>query len=219
MIKILIIKTKAGFTLAEVLITLLIIGVISSIVIPSLISNTQDAEYKATLKKVYSDLSQATKMVMMDNGGTIKGLCSDNGDDCLRDKYLSYLSYVKKCNEGTSGCFDFNGFKFLSGTLSTWGADSTAILNNGVLLDFYYPANSSTCTGTWGSTLQHCGVIFLDVNGSKKPNTLGKDTFILHIMENTLKPYGTQGDGVENDCNTSPPSGDGYGCAAAYLKN
>jgi len=214
------IKEKAGFTLAEVLITLLIIGVISSIVIPSLISNTQDAEYKTALKKVYSDLSQATKLVMMDNGGTMKGLCTDGNNDCLRDKYLDYLSYIKKCNSGVSGCFHLaNNFKYLSGTpVSGWGVDSSVILSNGSLLDFYYPSGSSTCTAALG-TIQMCGRIHVDVNGFKSPNTIGKDIFMMYIMQTSIKPLGVQGDGYETDCSTNPPTGSGWGCAAAYLKN
>ena len=44
-------RFKKGFTLAEVLITLAIIGVVAAIAIPSVISNTQQQEFKTGLKK------------------------------------------------------------------------------------------------------------------------------------------------------------------------
>ncbi len=48
-----------GFTLAEVLITLVIIGVIAAITVPSLMNNTNAQEYKSAFKKSISVLNQA----------------------------------------------------------------------------------------------------------------------------------------------------------------
>ena len=42
---------KKGFTLAEVLITLVILGVVAAMTIPTLVANTRDAEYRAKAKK------------------------------------------------------------------------------------------------------------------------------------------------------------------------
>ena len=59
---------KKGFTLAEVLITLAIIGVVAAISIPSVISNSQQQEYKTGLKKAVSVLNQAITMNMALDG-------------------------------------------------------------------------------------------------------------------------------------------------------
>ena len=53
---------KKGFTLAEVLITLAIIGVVAAIAIPSVISNSQQQEFKTGLKKAVSVLNSAITM-------------------------------------------------------------------------------------------------------------------------------------------------------------
>lgn len=50
---------KSGFTLAEVLVTLMIIGVIASMTIPSLMQSTAKQEFKTAYKKAISSLSQA----------------------------------------------------------------------------------------------------------------------------------------------------------------
>ena len=60
-------KAKA-FTLAEVLITLAIIGVVAAISIPSVISNTQQQEFKTGLKKAASVLNSAITMNMAVDG-------------------------------------------------------------------------------------------------------------------------------------------------------
>ena len=59
---------KQGFTLAEVLITIGIIGVVAAITIPTLIQNFKKQETSARLKKFYSMMSQALIMSQEDNG-------------------------------------------------------------------------------------------------------------------------------------------------------
>ena len=53
---------KLGFTLAEVLITLGIIGVIATLTMPTLMSNTAEREYSTALKKAVSALTEAIQM-------------------------------------------------------------------------------------------------------------------------------------------------------------
>ena len=59
---------KKGFTLAEVLITLAIIGIVAAITIPSVIVNTQQNEFKTGLKKAVSVLNQAIMMAQAEDG-------------------------------------------------------------------------------------------------------------------------------------------------------
>ena len=59
---------KKGFTLAEVLITLAIIGVVAALTIPSVIVRTQQQEFKTAAKKAYSVLSQAVQLTEVKDG-------------------------------------------------------------------------------------------------------------------------------------------------------
>ena len=61
---------KRGFTLAEVLITLLIIGVVAALTIPSVISNYQQQEFKTGLKKAVSVLNEAIQTNIAQEGET-----------------------------------------------------------------------------------------------------------------------------------------------------
>ncbi len=61
---------ETGFTLAEVLITLAIIGVVAAISIPSVISNSQQQEFKTGLRKAVSVLNSAITMNMALDGET-----------------------------------------------------------------------------------------------------------------------------------------------------
>ena len=63
---------KKGFTLAEVLITLAIIGVVAALTIPSVIVKTQQQEFKTAAKKAHSVLSQAVQLTEVKDGYTFK---------------------------------------------------------------------------------------------------------------------------------------------------
>ncbi|MBQ8458562.1 type II secretion system protein, partial [bacterium] len=55
-------KNKKAFTLAEVLITLGVIGVVAAMTIPTLMTNIRAAQYRNKFKKTVSTLSQAVRM-------------------------------------------------------------------------------------------------------------------------------------------------------------
>jgi len=207
-------KELMAFTLAEVLITLLTIGIVASLVIPALITDTNDAEYKTALKKTAADLNQAfTQIRMQDSNGSVKGLFTSNSD--IRDGFTKYLSITKQCDDSETIGNCWTVFqRYMNNTPITAGTSSGAILNNGVSLRFRYSSGNCTNVSMTSAGYPICGWIYADINGYRKgPNIWGKDLFGFWIMENRLMPMGFQGDSyVENDCSIY-----GVGCAAVYL--
>jgi len=199
-----------AFTLAEVLITLLIIGIISSIVIPALIADTQQAEFITAWKKTYSVVDQATRRVMMDNGGTLIGAIQGPTD--MVNKYSYYLNYTKKCIDDTS-CWHLanNWFWYNKSIINYSLAGYGFILNDGT--NIIYSHRNSDCSNTlYSGNIQTCGWIFVDVNGFKGPNTIDKDIFYIYILKDRIVPRGIPGDSAGN---TTCPAGGG--CSAKYL--
>lgn len=97
---------KKGFTLAEVLITLGIIGIVASLTLPSLIQNNKNKEVETKLKKIYSAMNQAILLSEKDNGAKEYWQYCDFGEasnkentsDCRQhfEKYiLPYIKYTK----------------------------------------------------------------------------------------------------------------------------
>jgi len=217
-------KSKIAFTLAEVLITLLIIGIVSSIVIPAIINDTQNQEFAILFKKNFGALSDAGRRMMMDNGGTLAGLFS-NGND-MANKFGNYLVFTKKCFTGEQGCFyaGTTTWKNLYGDYGwldhvSYGMNSTAILSNGGTIMF--KIDDTNCERVYGiepSPTRHtCGWIHIDVNGFKRPNILGKDLFALWITKTGIYPFGMANDGYNYCDKTQSYQSSGRGCAAKIL--
>ena len=95
-----------GFTLAEVLITLVIIGVIAAMTIPTLINKTNNHEYISRLKKAYSTMAQATNRIIAEEGNPradIGGWATST--EAIFNMYKKYLNNAKICGLDT-GCFE-----------------------------------------------------------------------------------------------------------------
>ena len=72
---------KSAFTLAEVLITLGIIGVVAAMTMPTLINSTQGAQYKTAYKKALSVMSQAVVMnIALDDYDLSQTVAGKNGE-------------------------------------------------------------------------------------------------------------------------------------------
>ena len=82
---------KIAFTLAEVLITLGIIGIVAALTIPSVIEGYKEKETVAKLKKVYSVLSQSYELYMQETGEPFKWSADrsiyDRGED---EQYVEF---------------------------------------------------------------------------------------------------------------------------------
>lgn len=167
-------RTAHGFTLAEVLITLSIIGVIAALTIPAVTKKFEKATYIAGYKETYSILSQATKMITANNGGSLEGLWTTAEGAFLA--YEPYLKINKRCYNVTplGNCFA-SSYKELNCTTETepYSSYYSLILTNGVVISI-------------GSEY-----LYIDINGSKGPNVMGKDFHRFNIITSTgeIKPY------------------------------
>ncbi|MDD3149729.1 MAG: hypothetical protein PHV68_02750, partial [Candidatus Gastranaerophilales bacterium] len=188
----------------------------------------------AAWKKSYSDLTQATQLIAVDNGGTLAGAFTGDvlGSEDLKNAFASKLNIIKDCS-GTSGfggtgtgvsaegCWHSgtNSWYYLNGTGRGNASYPGLILNNGSLMHFYlYKSNCSQTVS--GADYIRCGWIGIDVNGFKKPNTVGKDIFRVSITSNALIPYGARGShDPSTNCveGSTDTANEGYGCAAKYL--
>lgn len=197
---------KKGFTLSEVLITLAIIGVVVAFTLPTIIKYFDDVQNLTAWKKAYSNLEQLSSRIREDNGGSLNGVFTSSS--VARDVLGTYLSYIKTCDgaamlgtcwySGYAKRFD-NGQFWTCGSngneVTWWQASSAyaAILKDGMAI--YFQEANPNCNES-----SECLRIFIDTNGPKGPNTMGKDIFYVWFYSNKISLlwnyYGTDGGGM-----------------------
>lgn len=223
---------RSGFTLAEVLITLGVIGVVAALTIPTLSQNATDREIVSRTKKVYATLVNAYKLAEQENGTPDKwGMtgANDTSDEILINTLKPYLQVSIDCSvTGTKGCYKANQmYKYLNG-------GNMSVLDDGgkSLLLADGTSMSAGCiwsrcvSGSMGSTTalkNVCGVIRADVNGFKGPNIQGKDFFQFWLTKYGVIPMGSQaetGSPFIGYClNSSGTFNTGQSCVAWVLYN
>ncbi len=222
-----IIFKKTGFTLAEVLVTLTVIGVVAALTIPVMLSSTNDVQLRSKWKKVYQDISNGMQMFVTKKGANLNGLFASVDDE--RDQLASFLHYTKTCDAGTAvgtnGCFPAD-LKYLNRQSTGWDlvTMSRAVLNNGVNIAF--GQRTVDCSFTDFSLTNICGEIYVDVNGAATgPNTLGRDIYEMYLFaDGSVKPRGSTGDNPITDPAVSCIEGStvatnyGWGCGRKYLE-
>lgn len=211
---------RIGFTLAEVLITLAIIGVVAALTVPTLITNIQKQQYVTGFKEALRTITEATERVKDTNGGSLVNAFGTNYGWSMVDAYRPYLSILKQCPVG--GCPKPSGlvWKTLYGDNNIWFDmydESSIFLPNGMILRF--TLDDTTCsTYTWN----YCGNVIVDVNGTKPPNQMGRDTFRILINRDGVWPDGTEDSnyGYIHGASCNPADNNmysGIGCGARIM--
>ncbi|NLF82892.1 MAG: type II secretion system protein, partial [Candidatus Gastranaerophilales bacterium] len=142
------IKNKnKGFTLAEVLITLSIIGVVAALTIPSLVRKYEKQQWITGYKAAFNLVSQTTMMIAAENGGTLNGAFSNEAE--MAQAYAAHIKGAHTCIDcRLEDGLDFWAYKchYLNGQeVDTSGKWSFIYFDNGsawLMSIFYFPDES-----------------------------------------------------------------------------
>lgn len=231
-----------AFTLAEVLITLGIVGVVAAMTIPSLISNYQKNVYATRLKKAYTEINNVLIKMSEDAGCPGNLACAINEPSSAQENYInvgdafsSYFKINKNCGYQTSGCFseDVSLYYDGRGTRSNYYTSTmyTFITSDGMAIKLWSARKCGAINNTPGYEFlrQWCGTLAVDVNGpNSKPNNFGRDIFRFEITNGKgpgLYPslgsieagtYWKDGSGNPVHCYSGQP--DGEYCTARIME-
>ncbi|MBS5801682.1 MAG: type II secretion system protein [Brachyspira sp.] len=181
-------KQQNGFTLAEVLITLGIIGVVAAMTMPTLMNKTNNKELHTAFLKTYSELNQVAGLFKADYGISISEYTAAHGSltssaglkSEIASKIFAYYKGSRNLTKDGQGTDDGEG-NFLawynmanlngsgySGGANNLGANSSFLCDNSAFTNNLSGAlmilNDAPKEGDNGP------VICVDVNGKKKPN-------------------------------------------------
>lgn len=222
-------KVRLGFTLAEVLITLGIIGVVAAMTIPNLIANYRAHQLSSRFLESYSIIQQVFKQMEADD---ISLLPTDYNTGSYYKTFMKYLQAPTDCglggnigliagNKKSKPCFNSNAgntdvpYKTLDGktnALSPLFDDGQIALQNGSLLLFE------------NNIIEQRVYVSVDLNGyNNKPNRWGYDLFTFQLKDGELKTMGAKGTDypdVDSYCNKSDGNDrNGIACAQKAKEN
>lgn len=197
-------KKLFAFTLAEVLVTLGIIGVVSAMTIPTLMQNHQRKTYVTQLHQVYNLFSQAFAQYMNDKNALSLHEAGLTSSAAVTNFMNSYFKIVKSCSTFTD-CFYDGTYKNMNGSSLTngnyWPGSANAPC-------FALANGASVCleNSKYHTTYGH---ITIDINGKAGPNVAGRDLyFVTYYKDGSIDE-----DGIPPECRTS-----GSGCGSGKTK-
>ena len=229
---------KIAFTLAEVLITLGIIGVVAALTIPTLIAKHQKHVWYTQFRKAASVLENAINMYNNDHGCGEKvkhcdspGNCYENYNDLcaldegidapLADRLSEYMNVVQWINEDNYEdiCAGYEKLPPASDYDGTGRDDDPMYLckddRGGVNYDKGY------------AFITNDGMLFnlatddglgggrvVDINGPKGPNIYGRDIFVFYLFIPPSERWGSKEEGL----GCSDDNKVGYNCGIRLLQ-
>ena len=168
-------KRKQGFTLAEVLITLTIIGVISALTLPAIQSNTAASRNRAALKNTMAILSQAAQNNMATEGWNYSHIVDDCGDVAAAREQNSMDNYsiCGLINSNLTGetLLGMNStidrYSVAEGLPTSYSAMVHYQLSNGAIVGLHTLGHGINCRE---DNIDHNCIGYIDVNGFAGPN-------------------------------------------------
>ncbi len=198
---------RFGFTLAEVLITLAVIGIVAAITLPGLIVSHQKKTTVTKLRYAMSVLSQALDMAKSDYGDYSTWDYIDDFDNkdsrkAFVDKYV--IPYIKGAKPSERSGYDATGLGYPRKNTPhqpdgyVYGMTSPNYYPITILSGIYYYAGG----GGYGYL-----TFTVDLNGLSGPNQYGRDIFMFYIQTSTGKLITNPYSNIERYCNISSASG------------
>ena len=167
--------SKSGFTLAEVLITLGIIGVVAAMTMPTLMNQTNGAQFRTAYKKALSAISQAVTLnVALEEWNFADTTATSTGADDLS----IYSMLNKRMNVVRKETAAITGYNVALKSSDTALGNATAVgasnytlfFNDGIMLTFAQSNKECTMDETRGGSRAKACKGFIDVNGPTLPN-------------------------------------------------
>ncbi len=222
-----------GFTLAEVLITLGIIGVVAAMTIPTLNNHLRGKKLESQFKKTYSELNQATRTFYADTDMPLRDFQDDiyegtwNSTKSLA-KFMEYYKGVTTNTSWNSRQFDklhnLKNLNLNNQEINQWPCDESNVFVDIVGRLYSMDNNAAFYNISYGPK------ICVDINGVTKPNKWGVDRFVFVFTDNnSIVPYTgsswngltkqlTEDEDIAKYCNTESTTVV-HSCAYFALKN
>ena len=200
---------KNGFTVAEILVTLAIVGVVAALTIPALVTNQRRQVYASTLATAVANFETAMTTIILQEGvddlldteawdAVSNNLDATTSDASIRSfvynigKHIPFSGYNK--TQKAYRVLENNGNE------NNYESCVSFIAKNGIEYQINIPnvskneAKSEQVVLASGSNyVNRAAIVNIDVNGNGAPNILGRDFFRFELgVDGRLYPFGGQ---------------------------
>ena len=200
-------RCAAAFTMAEILLSLTIIGVVAAITLPSLTGNINERTWNTQRKALYARFSQAISLMPSLNGyNTTETFVTNGLSKVLKINNICDHEHLGDCGITSkiitnSGSAAFSSFPvtlyafnetfgssmYNLSTIENTNAAAFETTNGESILTYYNPSCISDPKSTADHQLQYsqplmCANFIYDLNGIKGPNTVGKDIGVISVL-------------------------------------
>ena len=198
-----------AFTLAEILITLAVIGVIAALTLQPLTKKYKKLETVTKLKKAYTTINEALRLSETDNGDyqTWESGIDLGPEEYLKKYWLPYFNVYKLCTTFSECGYTSNfPWTLMDGSRLNYNFSLSSrripfIATDGILYQI------SVAVGNTDNVSVNQTNINIDINGSKGPNIVGKDYFMFTRTDtNGIMPLGyniTKKSTINSNCSKS----------------
>lgn len=238
---------KLAYTIAEVMTTLTIVGVVAALVMPNFVGNYRRQVYAATLSNNISSFEVAMGKLISNSGRenllsteTWRTIANNTLNSATADADI--LRFIGRMGEvlplaytGVKTVVNYypNGIKDLDDSDINIASDndlSSAVpfeAKNGttyMLNLFHDTRDESDIMQDGGALTDRAGTVIIDINGKKSPNIMGRDIFKFALAtDGTLYPYGGEDirifNGAANAGNDCVNDLNGEACANYLVEN
>ena len=203
---------NAAFNLAEILLTIAIIGIIAAITLTKLIHSFNGKVLATQLKKAYADLNQASQKFILNNGMSVGEYVFENSTSKAltlfskeftsvgRTSSLTWTSVDEEGNSIGAAPYGWKAVKKSSTVENKSNCDNSGFFWDpiGRVISFDDPYASSGYNGP---------KVCIDINGEKEPNRYGVDYFIfMFTTDGLVIPWGQEYENNPADCSEENPN-------------
>ncbi len=174
---------KSAFTMAEVLITIGIIGIVAAMTIPGLIKNYQERQFKTAYKKVYSEISQAFQEALLNQEFTrttqFSATATTEEFNILKSKFKVMLDCG---SEDIDRCWK-KGDTLCGGSCQSGNSADGIDMENGAPMQGEASCFIDGGGQNWCIYGARENIFLVDTNGFSNPNQFGRDRWIFTFAD------------------------------------
>ena len=202
-------KKLFGFTLAEVLVTMGIVGVVAAMTTPVLVTNVRRQGYATTLRATVTDIENAfSSAIVSEQADDLYGTqlwanapITANSSAANKQDFITHIREIMKINgtdDNNNGVTYYTSRGLHSHGLTANGGSNNVAIDR--IENNYMPINLKngavmfirTFNAAAGGEI-NAADIFIDENGAAAPNTVGRDLHPFYLASNgSLLPCGGQ---------------------------